>query len=323
MHREFRTLLGEAQGVSEFLISVFADIRGFSSFSQQTESPDAAMYIKRVYARLIDEYFPSASFYKPTGDGLMVIIPYREQTLVEVSAATVRSALACVEAFPNICHDDPMINFPVPDRIGLGIARGTACRLFAGDKTLDYSGRLLNLAARLMNLARPSGIVIDGDFRREMIPEPERTRFKEARVYLRGVAEITSRLVYRLESVVIPQENLKPFGVPVWKTAELKTTVRELRRLASLFLLRLPSPPDDPNRIVVTMTHPLHRGGKLLTGHTSVHTLTMGKQYSYQQQAEAHQLRFNIGPILEILKAGRIPGKDAVIIAARYAERLL
>jgi class 3 adenylate cyclase len=169
MHREFKTLLTQAEGVSQFAIALFADIRGFSAFSQETESTDAAMYIKRIYAKLINDFFSTASFYKPTGDGLMVVIPYNEATLEQVSAAAVRSAIECVASFPSMCADDAMINFPVPQRIGVGMARGTACKLFAGEKTLDYSGRLLNLAARLTGLARPAGVVIDGDFHLGMI----------------------------------------------------------------------------------------------------------------------------------------------------------
>ena len=106
MHRQFRQLLPEAQGESGFVISVFVDIRGFSAFSQATESPDTAMYIKRVYQRLIDEYFPFASFYKPTGDGLLLIVPYSESSLAETSMKTLTGALNCHEQFSTLCTDD-------------------------------------------------------------------------------------------------------------------------------------------------------------------------------------------------------------------------
>lgn len=324
MHREFRALLGQSQGVSQFVISVFADIRGFSSFSQETESPDAAMYIKRVYARLIDEYFASASFYKPTGDGLMVIIPYSEETLAEVSTAAVRSALACLQEFPAICNNDPMINFRVPDRIGLGMARGTACRLFAGDKTLDYSGRLLNLTARLMNLARPSGVVIDGDFGLAMIPEPERIRFKEAQVYLRGIAEGTPRLVYLLDSVVkIPKENLAPFGEPVWRSAQLKKVLKNLKPLGPRLRLNLPSSPEEPGTIVVKLEHPLYRSRKAVSGHSTRYILKAGVHYDYVTEAGMHQVRLNIDAILQRLKRSKVPGAAPVTITAAYRERSL
>ncbi|MCJ7692880.1 MAG: hypothetical protein MUO22_05640 [Sedimentisphaerales bacterium] len=72
MHRNLRKLLENAEGVSEFIIAINVDIRGFSEFSLQVESPDAAMYVKRVYIRLVDDYLTGASFFKPTGDGLLL-----------------------------------------------------------------------------------------------------------------------------------------------------------------------------------------------------------------------------------------------------------
>jgi class 3 adenylate cyclase len=322
MHRDFRALLGQAEGVSQFVIAVFVDIRGFSAFSQETESPDAAMYIKRVYARLIDEYFSTASFYKPTGDGLMVIIPYREETLADVSATAIRSALGCLTAFPDIGKDDPMINFPVPDKVGLGIARGTACRLFAGEKTLDYSGRLLNLAARLMNLARPSGVVVDADFKLEMIPEPERAHFREEKVYLRGIAEDSPRSVYLLDSVVkVPKENLARFGEPVWRSHEVKTTAKKLKALLPhKYFLQLPSPPDSVENIVVKLTHPLYRSRKPVGRKDLVHTLKADVNYACVEEAGIHTLELQVDSILQLLRAMKVPGTAPVSIKASYRE---
>lgn len=78
MHREFKELLKDATGMSEYVIAVNLDIRGFSSFSKKVESPDVALFIKKVYSKLLDGYFPNASFFKPTGDGLLLTIPYNE-----------------------------------------------------------------------------------------------------------------------------------------------------------------------------------------------------------------------------------------------------
>jgi hypothetical protein len=57
MHTEFRKLLDDATGVSEFVLAVNIDIRGFSSFSMRVESPETAIYLKRVYTRIIEDYF--------------------------------------------------------------------------------------------------------------------------------------------------------------------------------------------------------------------------------------------------------------------------
>ena len=79
-----RDLLAEAQGKSEYVITVVADVRGFSTFSKQHESTDIAMFIKRFYMRLIDDYFSKAGFFKTKGDGLLMTFPYSESNLREV-----------------------------------------------------------------------------------------------------------------------------------------------------------------------------------------------------------------------------------------------
>jgi class 3 adenylate cyclase len=82
MYRLFKRSLKRAGGRSEYVFSLFADIRGFTEFSKAHEAPDIAMYIKRVYLNLIDDYFPFASFYKPTGDGLLLTFQIRAKRKV-------------------------------------------------------------------------------------------------------------------------------------------------------------------------------------------------------------------------------------------------
>ena len=114
MHRTFRKLLENATGVSEFVIAINLDIRGFSSFSKEVESPDAAIFIKKVYRKLIDDYFPNASFFKPTGDGLLIILPYTENNLQDILRNTINSCFKALTNFGSFCANDPMINFNVP-----------------------------------------------------------------------------------------------------------------------------------------------------------------------------------------------------------------
>ena len=112
MKERFADLLINAQGRSEFVIVVVADIRGFSAFSTINESPNIAMFIKRFYLQLINKYFAAANFVKPTGDGLLMTFPYSETSLFEVSETVISSCISCLNDFPTICNNDPMINFP-------------------------------------------------------------------------------------------------------------------------------------------------------------------------------------------------------------------
>lgn len=75
MHKDFLKLLEKATGRDEYVIAVNLDIRGFTQFSQSVESLPVATYIKKVYLKIMKGYFKNASYYKPTGDGLIVIIP--------------------------------------------------------------------------------------------------------------------------------------------------------------------------------------------------------------------------------------------------------
>jgi class 3 adenylate cyclase len=239
MDGELRKALEHAKGQSEHIFAVVADIREFSAFSQQHDSRDVATYIKRVYIRLIDCYFPHAKFYKATGDGLLIAIPYEDEDLRETAQETVDSCLHCVSEFVDLCKGDPMVNFQTPDKIGFGIARGAACCLVSveteldsgiaspkkRETVLDYSGHLLNLASRLMDLARPSGIVLDGAFDLELLDKKTRRLFAEEDVYMRSVAEEQPRRVYVLKDVVELSEQAKrPLSLETWETITTSRT---------------------------------------------------------------------------------------------------
>ncbi|HEX5604246.1 MAG TPA: hypothetical protein VFX63_16920 [Pyrinomonadaceae bacterium] len=257
MKRKFADALVDAQGRSEFVIVVVADIRGFSRFSTVNESPNIAMFIKRFYLQLINQYFKIANFVKPTGDGLLMTFRYDEANLLKISETVINACLTCLDEFPTICKNDPMINFDTPQAIGFGIARGTACCLYSGDEILDYSGHLLNLASRLNDIARPSGIVIDGGFLESVIPETSRSLFKEQRVFVRSIAEETSISVYYLDKYVqISAEALSPLVTDNWRTKERKFTFKQFAKLGTWFQIELPQPAKATDKIIVTIVVP-------------------------------------------------------------------
>ena len=254
MHREFLKLLEEATGVSEFVIAVNLDIRGFTPFCQSVESLQVATYVTKVYSKIINGYFKNASYYKPTGDGLIIIIPYDRENLKEIANQTIESCLNLLENFASLCVGNHMINFPTPEKIGIGLTRGSACCIRSGDKTLDYSGRILNLASRLMDVARPSGIVFDESFGIDLLSE-KRELFSEEMVYVRGVAEENPMEIYYTKRyTLIPDSYKKPLKEPKWKTERRNYLFKTLKRLKSL-RLDLDKKPLDENKITVTISH--------------------------------------------------------------------
>jgi class 3 adenylate cyclase len=191
--------LRTARGESCQVLAVFVDVRGFSTFAGVAESTDTALFLRTMYTRLIDNYFLDADFFKPTGDGLMIV---RELTadadeLIARTQQWVASSLKLIEEFSHISDDDLLINIAVPDRVGVGIARGAATKLVDEEgTTIDYSGRCLNLAARLMDLARPEGVVFQDKHAVALLGEDLAQRMSTDEVYIRGIADSDPMKVY-------------------------------------------------------------------------------------------------------------------------------
>jgi class 3 adenylate cyclase len=203
-HVQLRKLLGNAKGEPEFVIAAVLDIRGFSSFAMKVDSVQAAAYLRRAYMRIIDRYLPSSKFYKLTGDGLLVVFPC-EDNVERVAAAVLKSFVRLVSDFPNLCEGDPLINFDVPRLLGVGLSRGAATRLVSNGITLDYSGRPLNAASKLMDLARPSGLVLDHSYGADLIPKDMKPLFGSAKVYLKGISDGgLTRVYYTKGNTKIP-----------------------------------------------------------------------------------------------------------------------
>jgi class 3 adenylate cyclase len=219
MHRELKKLLAHAKGESHLVVVVFLDIRGFSSFAKIAESSEAALFLRSIYVKILDEYFPAASFFKPTGDGLLIVLDYDDTSLSDVVNGAVRESVRLINEFPTLTSDDPMVNFEVPAGLGIGISRGAATALISDDKILDYSGRPLNLASRLMDLARPRGVVYSSSLDGGVINNEIADKFSEEQVYIKGIAEDTPMDVYILaETVQLAPVNKRPLNKYEWKT---------------------------------------------------------------------------------------------------------
>jgi class 3 adenylate cyclase len=257
-----RDQLENANGQPEHVVAVNLDIRGFSSFCERNESPNVVIFIREVYKRLVDRYFPKAPFIKPTGDGLLIITPYTREMLKKIASQTLHACLQVHEAFPSLCADDPMINFRVPGKIGIGLSRGLVSRIMANGTTLDYSGRVLNLASRLMNTARPSGIVFDCDYLTGLTPPPDLEKtFSKDEVWLWGIAESDPIEVYYSKAfgTDIPAIYKRRLDMGNWTTEKGVMLFRNLEILTQRNLrpvFKLDYEPRDPEEIIVEVLYP-------------------------------------------------------------------
>jgi class 3 adenylate cyclase len=256
MHTNLRRLLHTAEGHSQHVVAIFLDVRGFSSFARIAESSDAAQFLTSIYIKLLDDYFRDAAFFKLTGDGMLVLFHYDRATLKDTVRRSVDLSSKILDAFPTITRGDPMINFSVPSQLGVGISRGAATRISSGRKVLDYSGRPLNLAARLMDLARPAGIVLDASLGLDLLTPAVRNRFTQDLVYIRGIAEIDPTPVYILpDQTQLPDEAKRPLSVSRFTEHSEQRTFSEVKKLGSFrhMLTHEPAKTDD---IIIHISYP-------------------------------------------------------------------
>lgn len=262
--QQLRSLLELAQGVSEHAIAVNIDIRGFSTFCEKVDSADVMIFIKRVYRRFLDDYFKEAPFTKAMGDGLLVVMPYDESNVETLAVGTIDACLKAHDDFSSFCKGNKMISrrAPLPDKIGIGVAKGAVSRLVSSGKTFDYSGRVLNLASRLMNVARPSGVVFDADFGADTLPHEIMQKFEKTKVWLWGIAEREPIEVYysKAYGTKIPATYLKRLDVRERHTESVVSTVQQLRTKRDKglkgWLTHLDFVPSDPREVTAHILYP-------------------------------------------------------------------
>jgi len=300
MHKEFLKLLEKATGRSEYVIAINLDIRSFTPFCKSVDSVNVATYIKKIYSKIINNYFKTASYYKPTGDGLIIIIPFTEENLKEVARSTLDSCLDLLEKFGSLCIKEPMINYDTPQKIGIGLTRGSACCIRTEDKVLDYSGRTLNLASRLMDLARPSGIVFDETFGIDLLLDKTKELFSEETVYVRGVAEEEPiKIHYTNKHTLISELYKQPLKEPKWNTDVDEILFAKMKKLGTKYRITLSKKPLDVNKITVTFAHP----DPLLEEFVSYYKYSLdGDQVDYRREGNRHWVRIDAVAISEHLE---------------------
>lgn len=228
-------LLNDAQTESLHVVATFVDIRGFSNFAVRGGSFDTAYYLRSVYSTILKDRFADRDFFKLTGDGLMLIhhLPTETKEWPLVMRSIVERARALVNDFGTITSGDYAVVPPVPQFLGIGIARGNATRLVSSGITLDYTGPCLNLAARLMDKARPSGVVFSDTHSEAMLGD-DLTEFKSDAVCIRGIAEEVPVTIYTTSDVVVSQRDREPLSGlrRVWSEAT-PVPVAEVRKYGS------------------------------------------------------------------------------------------
>jgi len=248
-----------ATGNSHHIIALSIDIRNFSKFSQNNDSADVALFISKFYLELIERFntITEDYFYKSTGDGLMICIQYTENNLKERFNEVIQVAISCHQEFESMFTKLKIINFNTPTKIGIGISRGSACAIVTKnsdiEEIIDYSGHKLNLASRLQDIARPSGIIFENISDLLLLDKDISSKFTGCELYIRSIAEknpITA-CVFN-DYVVIKPENLKPL-VAKWSSLKNEFSKKELLKSKVRFHLYLKNGKIIPNSISVKL----------------------------------------------------------------------
>jgi class 3 adenylate cyclase len=320
MHRKFRELLATANGRSEFVVAANLDIRGFSDWSRLVESSQTILYLTKVYPKLIDEYFADSWFFKPTGDGLLLVRPFVESELAALVNETVENSFRIVEAFATFCQDEPMVNFPVPGAVGIGLALGAASRLVSHEAntelTLDYSGRVLNLASRLMELARPRGVVLEGGLGKILCASHLEERLTAARGYIRGVSpDDEIKILYDADLTTIPESFSKRPGDVEWHSNGTTLTLEELEEYGMAHLFYLDAKPSDVSLIRCTFQH----NAVTSSGHKSGKKVVKGSfAHEYFEDAGKPVVRVDFPALAPQLRATGVKGPWSITVRVDY-----
>jgi class 3 adenylate cyclase len=308
---EFRRHLADAHGESCQALAMFLDVRGFSTFAGVAESSDTALFLRSMYSRILDSYFPEADFVKPTGDGLLLI---RELTtdLAEVTArirAWVQRGLDLVQDFASLTDDDLLITIPVPRQVGIGLARGSVSKLVSPAGVIDYSGRCLNLAARLMDFARPEGVTLQ-DRHAEALLGPELfSKFRTEEVFIRSIAEeLPVAIQASKNNVAIRDSARQPIRYePSFETSQTYTA-KHIRATKGPYLVRLQRPPRQDATIKMACEFPTYNAANAPTG-----TVSAGRvNATLVIEPDGNYARVSFVVIAKMLDRGHVPDSAQV-----------
>lgn len=322
MHRQFRDLLDSARGESRFVLTANLDIRAFSAWSRKVESREMSLYLTKLYPKLIDNYFSDRWFFKPTGDGLLLVRAFDEPELKPLIATTVKNCFDIVDSFATLCDGEPMINFETPPNVGIGLAQGAASQLVAsdpngdGDLTLDYSGRVLNHASRLMELARPRGVVIDSGFGAGLIPLAIADRLKTETGYIRRVSpDDEVKVLYDPDLTQIPDYFKEKPGEANWQSEVRSFTLKQIEGHAVPHFFVLDSKPSDSSKIRCKVIHPdISASGKRLKGMRR----TRGFPFVYKMDGRSPTVSVDFPALGKTLRSSGVKGPWPVTVRIEY-----
>lgn len=179
----------EQKGERSDVTILFADIRGFTSYSEKKPPEDVFktlnLYLPAMIQPILDE---AGMVDKLIGDAVMGIFGVFPAEKAPPTHA-MKAALQMIEAVSNVSKLLPIEN-EVNLKIGIGIASGPVALGILGSKerrTFTAIGHHVNLAARLESQARSSEILVDENTFKKL--ENFQDFFSTVSLSFKGIAE--------------------------------------------------------------------------------------------------------------------------------------
>jgi len=315
MYKNLKDQLMKAEAESRFIIAINIDIRGFTDFCRRSNTSEVALFIQTIYLKIINEYFPDLEFCKPTGDGMLIVMPYKKASFIERINFVVNKCVDLLNSFNSFCNNDQSIYFSVPDRIGIGISRGDACCIKSNGCIIDYSGQVLNIASRLMDITRPKGIIIQDNFDINVLDEYTRGLFESDKVYLQGVAEKEPISVYyHKDSVIINTLNKAPMGIYKWVEQRRMLHPKDIPYSVKYYSITLKNTPYSENAIVVELYYP-----DKITGTKGNISIVLAKErYKIEKIGDAYKIKVSKEIIKELLENEELSEDDVFTTKITY-----
>lgn len=306
MHNLFKERLKDSYGESRFVIAINIDVRNFSVFSKSVDSAESALFIKKIFQNILTSYFLNASFFKSTGDGLIIIYDIVEEKLNEISNNVIENSLRLIKDFSTLCLNEPMVNFTVPDKCGIGISRGPATCLRTTDSILDYFGHTLNIASRLMECAKPTGIIIDSKFGIDLLGEELKKQFDSCNIFLAGNRN-PMQIWFTKTITKISQIYLKPTENEIGQTiTEMK--FKDIKTIGGNFRFLIPSKPVNLDDISIEISHLLIKNNQVSKAHRLFHDF---KKFDYIGKSKEHIIRVDFDEVIALLSLKKVrPNMD-------------
>lgn len=161
---------------------LFADLRGFTRISEQSEPEAVSLLLRRFYACAEDVLFPEAMIDKLIGDEVMALYLPMFGSLEDPAATMLSQARELLERIGYGGEAGPFVE------VGIGLDYGEAFVGNVGERSLyDFTavGDVVNVASRLQGEAKGGEIVASGRLI-EQLPKPLGERME---VSLKGKAE--------------------------------------------------------------------------------------------------------------------------------------